>query len=160
VVQSIGVGGPVTFNIRTGTYAGGVFFFSIPGSSAVNNVTFKSQANHRDSVVISYNAGATDNYVVKFFNASNITLRSLTLTALNATNARVIEFAGNATSDTIDNCRLNSMPSTSTAQTLTGVYADNFSGSNNAIRNNLIMNGTTGIFSQERQRPFLPAPIM
>ncbi len=147
VVNSVGVSGPVTFNIRTGTYAGNVLLSNIPGASATNRITFKSQANHRDSVLITYNAtSAIDNYVVKMFNASYVTFKLLTINALNSVNARAVEFGNSSSYDSIYNCKINSMPSTSTAATLAGIYGDNITGGNNVISYNTISNGTYGIF--------------
>ncbi len=147
IMPQAGLAGPVIFKIRSGTYNGSFDLVPFSTLNAAHPVTFQSEANHRDSVIINYNAsGTADNFIFRFNNVSYVTLRKLTLNALNSSYARGIEFVGNSSYDTVDNCKITSMPSTGTSQNLCGIYGDVLSGEYNMIRNNLITNGTTGIF--------------
>lgn len=94
-LQNCGIMGPVTFNVAAGTYTVQLDFGAITGASALNPVVFQSATNDSTSVTLQFNASsAANNYVVQFQGASHITLKNMTIKALNSSFARVIRFAG------------------------------------------------------------------
>lgn len=74
-----GVSGPVTFNIRTGTYYEQVQITEIPGASSINNVVFQSEAQDSALVDWKFNGNNGNNYVIFLNGADNITLRHLSI---------------------------------------------------------------------------------
>ncbi len=100
-----GVSGPVVFNIKTGTYNEQVILPATLGASAVNTITFKSQANHVDSVVIANN---TSNVVSFSNNANYYVLDKITINQTNLTTSSYTIFINNiANFDTIRNCKIS-----------------------------------------------------
>lgn len=145
-LNAVGVGGPVVFNIRTGFYNENVLIGSIQGASLTNGIRFTSQANHPDSVTVRYNASSTtDNYVFKLFNASFITIDAITISALNATNARGVVFTGASSFDTIQRCSINTALTSTTVNTILGVLGDNLTMGNIMLKNNVITGGNYNV---------------
>lgn len=140
-----GVSAAVVFNVKAGTYNEQVSIPVYQGSSAINTVTFRSQANNRTSVTLNYDAtNPSNNYVFRIF-ASNVKLQALTLTALNTTNARVIEYIGTASADSVIDCNLNSVVTGSTVNDKACIFGSPLNGSL-VIMNNTISNGSYGIY--------------
>src|SRR5690606_32123222 len=100
-LNSNGVSGPVTFNIRSGTYPEKVSIDKFSGASAVNRVTFKSETNNPADVLIqSSSSSTTDNYVIKLNSAEYVTLRSLTIENTGSgTYTACVNLAGTASYD-------------------------------------------------------------
>ena len=79
-IQTGGVSGPVIFNIRPGTYQGKVDIGNIPGTSATNTVTIKSENGDSTSVILTDSANAlTSNFTVHIFGTDYLTIRNLTI---------------------------------------------------------------------------------
>ncbi len=109
-----GISGPVVFNINPGTYIGNYTFPNVTGSSVSNTITFQSANNDSTSVILKYNAiGTADNFLFVFNNTGNITLKGLTLKALNGTNANIITLSGTLSNINIQNCVLEGTQTTS-----------------------------------------------
>jgi PKD repeat protein len=84
-----GVSGPVTFNVRPGTYTGQVVVHTITGSSAANTVTFQSESGVAGSVTITYTpTDTTNDYVIYLSGASHVSFKNLTVTAVGDTFAK------------------------------------------------------------------------
>lgn len=142
-----GVSSPVTFLVKSGTYTEQFSLGSILGASLNNNITFQSMANHPDSVVLNYNAsGSGNNYVIRLDKGSYITLRAMSVNALNTTNGRVIALMDSATYDTIENCRLTTASTTSSSDGTAVIYGFIQGINRITIRNNIISNGGYGVF--------------
>ena len=73
----VGIDGPVVFSIDSGVYNEQIVLQPFFGSSAVNTVTFRGVAD--STVLITYPATATENYVFNINGASNIVLDKLTI---------------------------------------------------------------------------------
>ncbi len=99
-----GIAGPVTFNIKSGVYNEQVTLTPAIGASATNTVTFKSQVNHVDSVVINNNS----QFVVRFANNANhyIFDRVTMSQTNNISSGYTILIDNNANFDTIRNCKV------------------------------------------------------
>lgn len=79
-LNSQGVNGAVTFNIRTGNYNAQFTIDNVSGASATNNIRFRPDPANTGSVTIQYNnATSSDNYVIKFNSAKYIQFDSLTI---------------------------------------------------------------------------------
>ncbi len=149
-----GMNGPVTFNVMTATYNEQISIPPVFGASAGNRIVFQSLANHRDSVVLNFNATAGNNYVVRLDRAAYITFRNMTIRALNATNGRVVAIMDTATFDTIDNCKLITASASSSSDATAVVYGFVKGRNNLVIKNNLIQNGGYGIYMGQPNTSF------
>lgn len=141
-----GIEGPVRFHVVPGTYNEQVLMKPVPNSSATNTVTFMSQDGDPASVTLSYASTlSTANYTLKLDSASNIIYKNMSIVAAGGTYGRAIEMAGPATNDSILNCNIQVPGSTSTATTISGIFATSLTGNDNVIKNNRITNGSAGI---------------
>jgi len=145
-LNTIGLCGPVVFNVRQGTYTEQIDLGAFVGSSPTNIVTFQADPANTAAAIITHSASATaDNYVVKFSGAENVIFDSLTISATGSTYAYSVVFAS-AENVTIRNCEINaSSTSTSSLSTAvrneTGVNVENCT-----LENNTINYGYYGIY--------------
>ena len=73
-----GVNGQVVFNIKTGSYFERVTIDSIPGSSEVNNIIFRSKTGIKEDVIWHYSENFTSTAVVTLVKADHITFQNIT----------------------------------------------------------------------------------
>lgn len=127
-LQTSGVSGPVTMNIISGSYSGNWTINAIAGTSAVNTVTFRSQAMNAAAVTLS-NAGAS-----AMLTLSNCTFVRLQYVTATTTNYGVL--LQNAASDiTISECMFS-------AGTWAGINSSAvFTGSRITVENNSFVGG-------------------
>jgi hypothetical protein len=104
-IQSRGVSGPVTFNVRTATYAESFIVPLAVGSSLTNTITFKSLANNADSVIIA--PPTTDGYIARFESTANTIFRKITFrsNAVSSTQNGIV-VTGVISNDTIIDCKI------------------------------------------------------
>ena len=89
--------GPVTFNIRTGTYTEQVVINQIANATAVNTITFQSESGDSSDVILTYSlATFGDNYTLKLDGADYIIVKSITISATNGSNNRGGELTNGA----------------------------------------------------------------
>ncbi|MFY0254424.1 gliding motility-associated C-terminal domain-containing protein [Chitinophaga sp. 30R24] len=141
-----GIAGPVTFLAKAGTYTEQIIMHHIPGASAVNRVTFQSEANNATTVTLTYTGTATLNYVLRLDSVDYVTWRAITIKPASTTNARGVVYAKGSSYDSIVNCAIPLPVTTSTGTTITGIYADVCIGHGNVITGNTITNGSNGIY--------------
>lgn len=146
-LMTLGVCGPVVFEIESGTYDEQVAIGPITGTSAINTVTFRSSTLNANDVVFSYAAtGTSDNYVIQFNGCSYVTIEYLTLQALGSSYARVIDIMNLSSNNTIKNNVLKGITSTGTTNAYAVVYNASGLEPNNTIEGNTILNGSYGIY--------------
>jgi len=138
--------GPVTFLAKTCDYNEQIAIGSVMGVSATSPITFGSFDYHPDSVKLTFNSQASNNYILKLDGASYIKFKNISLIAQNTTNGRVLELVGAASYDTIENCKMISPAAFSTAATNIVVNANPLAGSFNALKNNYIEGGSYAIY--------------
>jgi hypothetical protein len=110
-LQSRGVSGPVTFQVKNGTYAQQLAITGgVAGASAANRVRFVSQSGNAADVVLqspAVNPDLSDAVVVltgtSFVNVEQMTLQA---TGVNGSGATVVGLRGRATDDRVLNCVL------------------------------------------------------
>ncbi|MCF8372902.1 MAG: right-handed parallel beta-helix repeat-containing protein [Bacteroidales bacterium] len=114
-VATNGVCGPVVFTVESGTYTEQVTLPTILGTSAVNTITFQSATGINTDVVVQYAAvGSTDNWVLAWTGGDYITVQDMTFQSTTTTTyARVVEFRGNSDYNTLSNCNIQSITTTS-----------------------------------------------
>lgn len=107
-LNSFGVCGPVTMNIRPGTYTGAVSLVNIGGTSSTNRILFQPEDGSPTSVTLTYAAtGANDNYVVKMNGTSYTTFRKLKMVATGTSFGTVVYMSSNTVNDSIYQCTMN-----------------------------------------------------
>ena len=90
-----GVGGPVVFEIRPGTYPEQVTLPSISGASSTNTITFESSNGHSEDVILTYSpVDGPGNFTLKLDGASYCRFRNMTIQTTGSTYARVIILKG------------------------------------------------------------------
>ncbi len=144
-LQSRGVDGAVTFNVRTGTYAEAIVYANAPGVSGVNTVTFQSMANNRDSVIILPATSAAQ--IWQFNGSSYTTLKNLTLRSTSTVSTQNgIVISGASSFDTIIGCNIDMAVQTSYGNY--AVYGTGLTSSCNGvtIKNGIINGSYYGIY--------------
>ena len=87
---SAGVSGQVIFEVAPGTYEEYVTINEITGASATNRVIFRGMGADNQQVVVTSNAGYTDNSTIKINAADYITFENMTVTSTSANKARLL----------------------------------------------------------------------
>ena len=146
-LASDGVNGAVTMQIKTGNYNEQISIPAITGASAANTITFKSETQNPDDVML-YFAPTTSgaNWVIRFDGCSYITMEYLKI--VNTTTgsyARVIAFNGTTEYNSIKNNTLigKSGSQTSSEQAIFYHYRQKINYSE--ILNNTFLGGSYAI---------------
>ncbi|HYX07118.1 MAG TPA: Ig-like domain-containing protein, partial [Bacteroidales bacterium] len=146
-LNTLGVSGPVTFNILSGTYDEQLTVPYIPNTSEVNTVVFQSATGDSTDVVIRYTAtGSDDNFVLKLKQCNFVTIRGLTFTALNDVYGRAVLMEEYVYNTTLENNCFNGTYNTNARAELALVNANNAALNNVKISNNYFTNGSYAIF--------------
>ena len=100
-----GVSGQVIFEIAPGTYEEYVTINEINGTSATNRVIFRGMGADNQQVVITSNAGYTDNSTIKINAADYVTFENMTVTTTSANKARLLVCDGQTDYNRFENMR-------------------------------------------------------
>ena len=149
ILYYYGVSGPVIFNVNPGTYTEQLTFAGDPaGVSTVNTITFQSATGDSTSVTLMFQAtSGTNNWVVRFNGASNITFKKMTLYASGLSNSYVFVLLSGSKRITITNCIL--MSDTISGLITTGcIYSDatNVGVDYLIVSNNVLIGGYYSIY--------------
>ncbi len=96
VLNSGGVVGPVTFNVRDGVYSEQLLLFDFPGSDSLRQVAFQSESGDSTAVTLSLSTGSANNYLVLHDGTRWLTWRQITFESLNASYTRQAVFRNGA----------------------------------------------------------------
>ncbi|MBI1306685.1 MAG: hypothetical protein GC181_08735 [Bacteroidetes bacterium] len=145
-LDSLGISGPVEFEVASGIYTEQFTLGRIIGSSSTNTVIFYSGSANRNDVQLKHTAsGASDNYVVRFKNTRFVTFRGMSIMPQGAQFTRAVEFVESSSHVWLDSMFLtNSGGTTSNSASLVygaGLLLDSF----NRITNSLLDGGSFGI---------------
>ena len=110
---SSGVSGQVIFQVAPGTYEEYVTINEIAGASATNRVIFRGMGADNQQVVITSNAGYTDNSTIKLNGTDYITFENMTVTTTSANKARLLVTDGQTDYNRFYNMRFVGAVSTS-----------------------------------------------
>ena len=102
---SAGVSGQVIFEVAPGTYEEYVTINQINGASATNRVIFRGMGADNQQVVITSNAGYTDNSTLKLNGADYVTFENMTVTTTSTGKAVLMKFDGQCDYDRFENVR-------------------------------------------------------
>lgn len=101
-----GVDGPVTFLLRDGIYQEKVSIGTVPGASAMNSITIKSESGNRDAVVITSDKTDRDMGIIALMGADHVTLESLTVKSRTKDVHAAVSLDKGSSYTTIRNCHL------------------------------------------------------
>ncbi|NVK66253.1 MAG: PKD domain-containing protein [Flavobacteriales bacterium] len=142
-LNAFGVCGPVIFDVRTGVYTEQVNLGAINGASGANTITFRSEAGHRDSVLLTFASTlSNDNYTFKFSGADHVNLEQMSLEATGATYGHVMEFGGLSDSNTVWDCAILGGPSTTTSTNRALLYSSGSKDNYNSFIENTFEGGS------------------
>lgn len=139
-----GAAGPVNFLIRPGTYIETMNIKEFPGCGCTTPVIFTSESGDSSSVIIS-NLGIDDN-IVTLDSADGIIFKHLTMTSVNPSFRRVIEYFNGAHCNKFLNNHLIGYEGTSTSSNYSVIWSNTSLDTANIFRNNLIEYGSDGMY--------------
>jgi hypothetical protein len=127
---SAGVSGQVIFEVAPGTYEEYVTINQINGTNATNQVIFRGMGADNQQVVITSNAGYTDNSTLKLNGADYVTFENMTVTTTSTGKAVLMRFEGQCDYDRFQNVRFVGveMPSNSSDNDKNLVHMNNGDG--------------------------------
>lgn len=147
-LNSSGVSGPVTFNVRSGTYSGQISITSFTGASAINTVLFRKDPGAATKPIITHAPSSSgNNYVIWFNGCKYVEFEGLEIKTTALTYSRVIAFGSNNEHNTIDSCTLSSTSSGTSFSNNSLVYATALQRPKYfTFSNNIVTGGYYGIY--------------
>lgn len=144
-----GILGPVTFNVRPGTYDGQVSIGTVGGAGPTNTVTIQSENGSAPSTVIRFSqTDVTPNYVVRLSATNNVRFNNLTIVSfgLNATYRTAVNFVGYNSNITFTGDSLVGGTTTGGTVSLAVVRADGAVLDGVTFDRNRIISGSYGLY--------------
>lgn len=148
-LQTEGISGSVTFEVKNGTYTEQLILTGISGLGPANTVTFKSQSGNPEDVVLSFTptpTGSNDNYTLLFHNTGFISFNDMTIASGGSSHANVIVIDSAAGDLTFHG---NVISGTETSQALTAqalVYSSTYDNFNIHFTENVFIDGSYGCY--------------
>ncbi len=144
-LNTIGICGPIVFNVRQGTYNEQVDLGLTNGASSTNTITFQPDPANTAAAILTFASGSANNYVLQFSGAEYVTFDSLTITATGATYAYAVRFTS-AENVTVKNCEINASSTSTSSLSIpirneTGVNVEHCT-----IENNVLNYGYYGMY--------------
>ena len=100
-----GVSGQVVFEVAPGTYEEFVTLNSINGTNATNRVVFRGMGADNQQVVVTSNAGYTNNSTLTLDGPDYVTFENMTLASTSENTAIVVTLRGGLSNDRFENVR-------------------------------------------------------
>jgi parallel beta-helix repeat protein len=153
-LTNYGVCGPVTFDIRAGTYTGRVQLGSggIPGTSSTNTITFKG-AGKTTTTITQAGSSLNDMTTVLLDGADFVTFKDVTISNTGTSYGVAVQLTNTADYNTFDNCNI-AAAATATSSTTGALICSGSSsslttvgmaGNFNTFKNNAISGGYYGV---------------
>ena len=102
---SIGIVGEVVFEVAPGSYDEFVTLNTITGANASNRVIFRGMGSNNQQVVLTSNAGYTQNSTLTLDGSDYVTFENMTLESTSENNAVVVTLRGGLSNDRFENVR-------------------------------------------------------
>ena len=102
---SAGIAGEVVFEVASGTYEEYVTLNAISGASATDRVIFRGTGADNQQVVLTSNAGYTQNSTLTLDGADYVTFENMTLSSTSEENAVVVTLRGGLSNDRFEKVR-------------------------------------------------------
>lgn len=150
-LNSVGICGPVVFNIASGTYNEQARINQIAGSSAINTITIQSQSGQANDVIWAYTpVGASDNYTLMINGTDYVTVQNLSMQSIGNSNySRVLVMDSMAVHNQIKNNRFIGINTTVNSNALALVFSNAGTSANDSItlfENNHFLNNSYGLY--------------
>jgi hypothetical protein len=148
-LQTCWAGGPIIFNVQSGTYNEQVIIPEIPGASETNTITFQSASGDSTDVILTYASTSADtNYTVKLDGADYIRFRNMTIQATGNDCANAINILNGASNNQFHNNRFIGIKADPLSTNGALVYSPygNVHNTNNIFNENLFLSGSYGIY--------------
>ncbi|MBL7937303.1 MAG: hypothetical protein JNM51_15950, partial [Bacteroidia bacterium] len=142
-----GVCGPVTFNIRPGTYNERITIPVVAGTSSVNTIVFQSENADSSSVILQVVGNSTQNYVVKLDGTDYVSFNKLSFKNTDVNYSCIFSLLNGATNFSLTSCLLE-VPIPLSSQANSNRYILNSSShinTNCVIKNNSFIGGQRAI---------------
>jgi parallel beta-helix repeat protein len=144
-----GICASVIIEVASGTYNEQLVINEIPGTHAGATVTFRSATGNASSVNLTNDTTTSStNYTVYMNGAKYISFKNMTISATDASYARVFEFANSADYNTIDSCIITGVNAGSTSTNFALIYKTSSAGQAeyNTFSNNTFNDGSYGMY--------------
>ncbi len=153
-LNSSGFTGHLKFIIKDGTYNEQVEINEFANSDENNTITFTSQSGDSTSVILAYESGDANNYIMRLNGTDYITIEKITLWGANTNYTRAVDITGTAQNITIQNCELRSnAPVLAGAQNPALIYHDRANITDVTISNNYLVGGMGVYFKSHFSAP-------
>ena len=146
-----GVSGQVVFEVAPGTYEEYVTLDNINGTSATSRVIFRGMGADNQQVVVTSNAGYTDNSTLKLAGTDYVTFENMTLTTTSENKAVVVKLQNGNNGLRFENVRFVGSVSSANLENdknlvyrISGEWLD----SDNAFVDCAFVNGYIGLYYQ------------
>ena len=147
-----GVSGQVVFEVAPGTYEEYVTLNNITGTSATNRVIFRGMGADNQQVVLTSNAGYTNNSTLTLDSPDYVTFENMTLSSTSENTAIVVTLRGGLTSDRFENVRfvgcVSDASNTDNNKNLVYRVSGGWMDTNNAFVDCEFVNGFIGLYYQ------------
>ncbi len=151
-LTSVGISGPVTFQVAAATYTEAITIPEIVGASSTNTITFDGGAGNASTRILQYSCPAQYDRVVMLNGADYVRFRNLTIRATGTTYGYGFLFTNSADYNEISDCNIEAYGGASgsdcngiIASTTTSVSGTGDHGNYNLIQDNNITGGYYGI---------------
>ncbi|MFN5317582.1 MAG: right-handed parallel beta-helix repeat-containing protein [Bacteroidia bacterium] len=111
-LNTSGISGNVTFNVRPGTYNERINISSVPGNSASRTITFQSENGDSSSVLmVQTSATNANNYVVNVLNTQNVVFKRMSFKAPETGSYNIVFQVYSSSGFKIENARISGISS-------------------------------------------------
>jgi len=124
ILNVSGICGPITFNVRSGTYPEQITIGNINGSSPNNTITFQGDTANTTIPEIVFNGTSANNFVWKINGGSYINVNGIGIINTNTTYSRVVDVLGSSSNINFFNDSLSAPVSNSTSNLRSVIYID------------------------------------
>ena len=145
-LNSSGFTGHLRFIIKDGTYNEQVEINDFANSDEDNTITFTSQSGDSTGVILTYESGSDNNYIIRLNGTDYITIEKITLAGTSAGYTTAIDITGTAQNITIRNSEFRSNAvHNANSQTTAHIHHDRANITDVSISNNYLI-GATGVY--------------
>ena len=143
-LNAFGVCGPVVFNVYDSTYVEQVSLSDIPGTSAINTITFQPLSGRPELIWAAFTS--TENYTLSLSGADWITFRGLYVRNDGTTYGTALSVTGGSNDNTFeDNWFVSDTTPTTTSTFMCVVHSPGDVDTNNVFRGNTFRGGSYGL---------------
>ena len=154
-LNALGTSGPVTFQIRPGTYDEQVTISSFPRLGAADDmVTFvRSAPLAARPVWRASAAGSSTNWVVRLNGADHVAFAGIAFEAAGAVHGRLVTFENEATHNALSNCAFTGITGAADDRGSL-LWADNTANDDNTVTGSTFSHGYVGLDFNDNLTPF------